>query len=100
MVLLAMQVIYVGFVALEPSGNALGIELGVLVVFAALAYGAWRGVGWLLPAGYLLHGLWDLQHKLAGTGYVPMAYAILCVAYDGFLMLYFLSRLRAWSAAR
>lgn len=99
-VLFLMQAIYVGFVAFEPSVGALGVELAALGVFAVLAIGAWRGGGVLLPVGYLLHALWDLQHFRAGTGYVPMAYAVLCVAYDGFLMLYFSSRLRAWAAAR
>lgn len=94
-ILVVMQGLYLAFVLIQPSGRALGIEAGVLVVFLALAAGARRFV-WLLPVGYLLHGLWDLRHGALVSSYVPSGYPELCVAYDWAVAIYLVTRLRAW----
>ena len=102
-VLVVMQAIYVGFVvwgilAGGASLRGLGLELALLALCWLFAWAAWRGQALFLPLGYLAHGSWDLFHELAGTGYVIDGYPDLCVAYDWFLMLYFLTRLRVWRA--
>lgn len=101
-VLIGMQVIYVCFAVFEAFGGelpvrGLGLELALLVICSFLASRAWRRQSIFLPIGYLLHGSWDLVHELAGTDYVVAGYPEMCVAYDWFLMLYFLTRLRVWS---
>lgn len=95
-ILVAMQVIYLAFVVVQPSLEALTLETAFLLVCLGLAAGG-RRLALLLPVGYLFHGFWDLRHGWLVTNYVPSGYAEICVAYDGLLMLYFLTRLRAWS---
>ena len=79
------------------------VEGAYLVACWGLAAGSKRrGVGWavaLLPVGYLMHGLWDLRHAFAATAYAPSGYPEVCVAYDWLLVIYFLTRLPAWSRA-
>ena len=95
-ILVAMQALYLGFLIVQPSARGFAAEAVFLLVCWGLAAGS-RRLAFLLPVGYLLHGLWDLRHGSLSTGYVPSGYPELCVAYDWLLTLYFLTRLRAWS---
>lgn len=95
-ILVAMQALYLGFVVVRPSGRGFVIEAVFLVVCWGLAAGS-RRIALLLPLGYLMHGLWDLRHGALVTPYVPSGYPELCVAYDWLLVVYFLTRLRAWT---
>lgn len=97
LILIVMQALYVGFVLVKPSLRAFTLEIAVLLLCWGLAAGSRRGWSWLLPAGYLSHGLWDLRHAWLVTDYVPSGYAQMCLAYDWPLMVYFLVRLRSWS---
>lgn len=93
-----MQALYLGFVFVQPSGRSLALEASVLVAFGLLAAGG-RRLAWILPLGYVAHGLWDLRHGALVTAYVPSGYPELCIGYDWALALYMLARLRAWSRA-
>lgn len=91
-VLVAMQAIYVGFVVIEPSWRAFGIELALLAVFWGIASRIWRRGRLWLPIGYFLHGAWDVGHHIVGSPCAPSGYPELCVAYDWFLVVYFFTR--------
>ena len=95
-ILIAMQALYLGFVIIQPSARGFAVEAGFLLVCLGLAAGG-RRVILLLPVGYLFHGLWDLRHATLLTEYVPSGYPEICVAYDWLLMLYFVTRLKAWT---
>lgn len=95
-ILVAMQALYLGFVVVRPTVRGLVVEAAFLLVCWGLAAGS-RRIALLLPLGYLMHGLWDLRHGAVVTAYVPSGYPELCVAYDWLLVIYFLTRLRAWT---
>ncbi len=97
-ILIAMQVIYVGFVVAAGAWDAVPQEVLVLGVLTAIALAAGRGRYALLPLGYMAHGLWDLYHGRSGSHYVPLWYAWACVSYDWLCALYFLGRRRHWPA--
>lgn len=94
-ILFVMQALYLAFVFVAPSGRGFLVESTVLLVFWALAAGGSR-LSWILPVGYVLHGLWDLFHGARVTAYVPSGYPELCLAYDWIVALYLATRLRAW----
>lgn len=95
-ILVVMQALYLGFVFVQPSGRGVFAEAAVLLAFWGLA-ATGRRVAWVLPVGYLLHGLWDLRHGALITAYVPSGYPEVCVAYDWAVALYLFTRLRVWS---
>ncbi len=95
-ILVAMQALYLGFVAVKPSVHGFLVETVFLLVCWGLAAGG-RRMAVLLPVGYLLHGLWDLRHAMLLTEYVASGYPEICVAYDWLLALYFMTQLKAWS---
>lgn len=95
-ILIAMQALYLGFVIVQPSARGFAVEAAFLLVCLGLAAGS-RRLALLLPVGYLFHGLWDLRHATLLTEYVPSGYPEICVVYDWCLMLYFMTRLKAWS---
>jgi hypothetical protein len=77
-------------------GEPMGIEAAGLVLFPAAAVASLVALPWLLPAGLVAHGLWDLAHL--GRGPVPDWYAIACAFVDVPLGIYAWSRLPAWRA--
>jgi hypothetical protein len=95
-ILIVMQALYLGFVIVRPSARAFVVEAAFLLVCWGLAAGG-RRWALLLPLGYLLHGLWDFRHGAQLTAYVPSGYPEVCAVYDWSLMLYFLTRVKAWS---
>ena len=59
----------------------------------------------IIAAGYILHGLWDLFHGLAGTSLggqsltqIPLGYDIFCATYDVTVAVYLMISDTAWHA--
>src|SRR3954453_21852000 len=96
---------YLSFAAyFGASTDAWRTELTAVVVFVTCA-----AVGLVIrPAiavGYVLHGLWDLFHDLAGTTpagaaltQIPLGYDIFCATYDFTVACYLMVSDTAWRA--
>lgn len=82
-VLLVVASYYALFAVLGGSMHALLAECGVMVVFVVLAAIGFRTTMWLVVAGLLMHGLFDLVHGflIANAG-VPRNWPAFCAAYD------------------
>jgi hypothetical protein len=107
--LVMIAAFYLAFTAYFGVATAWQLETVVVVSFVAIAL---LGVRWpfALAAGYVLHGLWDLIHELQAHGAyaalapgrltaIPLAYGILCAAYDLSIAAYIYARRAEWSAA-
>lgn len=82
-VLLVVASYYALFAVLGGSTHAVMVECGAMTVFIALAAIGFRTTMWLVVAGLLGHGLFDLVHDLliANPG-VPRSWPSFCSAYD------------------
>ena len=100
-VLLVVASYYALFAVLGGSVHALLTECGVMVVFFALAVVGFRTSMWLVVAGLLAHGLFDLVHGLliANAG-VPSSWPAFCFAYDAVAAVYLGTLLLVRSRAR
>jgi hypothetical protein len=87
--------VYLGFALQDGRSSALGVEVVGLALFAALATIALaRQTAWLLAAGYVGHGLWDLVHHRRGIDTaMPWWWVPACLGYDLVLGAYILIRL-------
>lgn len=83
--LVIAALIYVGFGLFSGSVAWQLIELGGVLLFAALAVLGIRRSGWFLGIGWALHVFWDLVLHDASTAFVPRWYQFLCLGFDLFL---------------
>ena len=89
--------VYIGFAIEDGRRNKLAIEAVVALGFLVLVLlGMWK---WplLIPAGYFLHGVWDLLHHPVKLGArVKRWYPPACIAYDwlvgAFIYIYMFQR--------
>jgi hypothetical protein len=82
-ILVLIAGVYIGFAIEDGRRNKLVIEVAVALGFVALVLlGMWKWP-WLIPAGYFLHGVWDLLHHPLKIGArVRKWYPPACIAYD------------------
>jgi hypothetical protein len=82
-ILVLIAGVYIGFAIEDGRRNKLVIEVAVALGFVALVLlGMWKWP-WLIPAGYFLHGVWDLLHHPIKVGArVRKWYPPACIAYD------------------
>lgn len=75
--------IYVGFalVADAPT-HWIVVEVGGLVLFAALALLGLRYSPWVLAGAWLAHIAWDIGLHSQDTVYVPLWYPRACIGFD------------------
>ncbi|MEO0473428.1 MAG: hypothetical protein AAF206_27700 [Bacteroidota bacterium] len=92
--LVIVAAIYLAFWLLgNRSGNEglswLGIESLGMVIYGLMAWASKRITVWLLPIGWLLHGLWDLLLHAGGhPAFVPNWYPAICLGFDVCLFVY------------
>ncbi|MBS0389470.1 MAG: hypothetical protein JSR15_13410 [Proteobacteria bacterium] len=82
-VLLVVASYYALFAVLGGSLHAVMLECGAMTVFIVLAAIGFRTTMWLVAAGLLGHGLFDLVHGalIANPG-MPHYWPAFCSAYD------------------
>jgi hypothetical protein len=74
---------YVLFAAEAGSTSALITELAAMSVFVAFAVAGFKFTPWLIPAGLVAHGLFDLVHGYVVTNPgVPTWWPAFCSTYD------------------
>jgi hypothetical protein len=107
--LVMIAAFYLVFTAYFEVAAAWRLETAVVLAFVAIGLLGLR-LPSLLVAGYVLHGLWDLIHELQAHGAysafapgrltaIPLAYGILCAAFDFSIAAYIYARRAEWSAA-
>ena len=97
---------YLAFTMYFGKVEAWSLEVTAVILFAVLALVGIRFTIVLIIA-YVLHGFWDGIHEFnmhfneeqwALTS-LPLAYGVLCIAYDFFIAGYFYTRRKEWQAA-
>lgn len=82
-VLLVVASLYVLFAAMGGSTHALIVECVPMLAFIALAAVGFRTSQWLVVAGLLGHGIFDMAHRqLISNPGVPQWWAGFCASYD------------------
>ena len=87
--------IYYGFALLQSSIKATIIELVVASLFVILGFfGLWFS-SWIIIAGLVLHGFWDLAHHNSklGLALIPSWYIPFCATYDWLIAFYLTCRI-------
>ena len=106
---IAIAGFYLAFTAYFENHEAWRLEIGAVIVFAALGILGLRSPVALI-IGYSLHGVWDGLHEVYAFGVgspfgaekmtaIPMAYGVFCAAFDWCVAGYFCTRRRDWNAA-
>lgn len=82
--LVVAAVIYVLFAIFSGAPVWLGIELGGVALFGALAWMGLRFSAAWLAIGWLVHPLWDggLHLSGPGLGVAPLWYVLACLSFD------------------
>lgn len=103
--LVAIAAFYLSFAAyFDASTHAWKTELAGVALFLACAAGGlfFRP---LIAVGYIMHGLWDVSHSLAGSALmglsiteIPVGYAIFCMAYDFPVAYYLMTSNTPWDS--
>jgi hypothetical protein len=81
-------------------------ELIAVIAFSVLGIAGTRYAD-VLILGYILHGIWDGLHEVAGhSGFspfrsgeltaIPLAYGVFCAAFDIAIAAYFVRRKQFW----
>ena len=84
--LIAAAAVYVGFALFAADWRSVMVELGGVLLFAAIAFGGLRWPSYLLAMGWLAHAGWDLLlHPVPLSGYAPWWYPALCIGFDLFV---------------
>lgn len=105
LLLMVIATYYILFAAMSGSSAPLLLEAGLAVLFLAVATAGYKRSLWLVVAGLLVHGMFDLIHDLiiANPG-VPAFWPSFCAAFDvvlaGYLSRLLLSRQRETAATR
>lgn len=74
--------IYAGFALQDGRARILAIEGLAVLAFLALALAGLVWSPWLIPAAYVLHGVWDLLHHRQISTKTPSWYPPMCAVYD------------------
>jgi hypothetical protein len=83
LLLAAIAWVYVGFALLDGRQGNVALEGFVAFAFLALALLSLIYSPYLIAAGFVAHGLWDLiHHSRAVTTSVPTWYPRFCAMYD------------------
>jgi len=109
MFLMVIAAFYLAFAAYFGVATAWRLETAVVLAFVAIGLPGAR-LPFALVVGYSLHGLWDLLHELQAHGAysvfepgqltpIPLAYGVLCAAFDFCMAVYFCARRAEWIAA-
>lgn len=81
--LVVAALIYVVFAIARGTTGSLLLELGGVVLFAAIAFLGMRYSVLWLAAGWALHVGWDLLlHPVDASSYAPWWYPALCLGFD------------------
>jgi hypothetical protein len=85
--LMIAAAIYVAFALFAADWHSVLVELGGVLLFAAIAFGGLRWRSHLLAIGWLAHVGWDLllhPVQLGGQidGHAPWWYPALCIGFD------------------
>lgn len=89
--LVGIPFIYIGFAWYDAP--SLTIVIVGAALFVALAYFGYQWNFMLIPAGLLLHGVWDLLFPLVSS-VAPEGYDIFCFTIDILLAFYFYIRVK------
>lgn len=82
-VLIVTASYYVLFAVLYGGGSELGAESLVMAAFIALAVIGLRTSLWLVVAGFIAHGLFDVaRHSMLEGRGVPSSWPAFCLAFD------------------
>lgn len=93
-VLIVIASYYVLFAVAGAGVTAMGIEAGVMLLFAALAIAGFKRSLWLVVGALAAHGVFDWFHTpLITNPGVPMWWPQFCLAYDVVAALYLAGRL-------
>jgi hypothetical protein len=106
LLLLPVAAFYFAFISYFHSPASLPIEIGAMIVVAALGLLGTR-LPLLIVVGFVLHGAWDLVHEVVafrqpvpdGTSRltpIPLAYGVFCAAYDWCIAGYIALRRHHW----
>src|SRR5215472_6566852 len=107
--LIMIAAFYLAFAAYFEATTEWRLETTVVVTFVVIGLLGAR-LPFVLIAGYLLHGLWDLLHELQARGVysgfeqgqltaIPLAYGVFCAAFDFCMAAYCYTRRAEWSAS-
>ncbi len=93
-VMIVIASYYVLFAVSGGSATAIGIEIGVMALFAGLAIAGFKRSLWLVVAALAGHGVFDALHAplIANPG-VPPWWPPFCLAYDVVAAAYLATRL-------
>ena len=95
-VLIPVATYYILFAAMAPSQSPWLIESIIAGVFVAIAAIGFRSSLWIVAAGLVAHGVFDLAHaRLVDNPGVPSWWPAFCMAYDvalGAVMALFLAK--------
>jgi len=81
LILSGIGFLYVGFTWSDTS--ALIITAAQAVFFLLIAWYGVKKTNYFLPAGYFLHGIWDLvYHLFPGSDLIPPHYDLFCLSID------------------
>ncbi len=94
-VMIVIASYYVLFAVSGGSATAIGIEIGVMALFAGLAIAGFKRSLWLVVAALAGHGVFDWLHAplIVNPG-VPTWWPQFCLAYDVVAAAYLALRLR------
>lgn len=93
-VMIVIASYYVLFAVSGGSVTAIGIEAGVMLLFAALAIAGFKRSIWLVVGALAAHGVFDWFHTpLINNPGVPIWWPQFCLAYDVVAALYLAGRL-------
>lgn len=95
-ILVVIASYYALFAAIDGSGHTAALETIGLAAFAAVAVFGFRTSLWVVVAGMVGHGMFDLSHaRLIDNGGVPTWWPLWCLGYDCVAGGYLAWRLRA-----
>jgi hypothetical protein len=105
-VFVAIAGVYLAFTAYFGNADSWRIEFFAVIAFSVLGIVGTRYAAALI-LGYLLHGIWDALHELAGHSgsapfasgqltAIPLAYGVFCAAFDIAIAIYFVRRKQFW----
>lgn len=98
--------LYLAFAAFFGNVSSWRTELIAVIAFSVLGLAGTRYAA-VLILGYLLHGIWDAIHELAGHGgfspfgsreltAIPLAYGVFCAVFDIAIAAWFVRRKQFW----
>ena len=87
-VLGALGGVYLGGALRAGTKRELAVTLVAAVLCVLLAVAGLLGPGWIIPAGFLLHGVWDWIHHALERRTVGRWWPPFCALYDAVVGVY------------